>query len=404
MSDGTAATATEAERLLTHLARALAEAGCPSHRLERALEAAARRLGVRLVVLAQPTSMSMAFGEDSAQRVVLVRLEPAAQDLGRLSALDLILAGVVEGRLSTAEALSALARALGRAPTWSRWARAVAHAGLAGSAAALVGGTFSEVLVCAVIGVALALLDRLLRVRSGMERLRRPVGAFLAAAIAMVAVRQGWAHDALRVTVCGAIVLLPGLSLTVGWIEVAAGHLASGTHRVAGALLALFELVIGVAAADALVQQGFAPKSALRALPDWGAPAAVVAAAFALAVLLNARRRDLPWVVLSCAVAWVGTKLGAPLGPALGAGVASFGVGLYANVWGRVARRTVTVPMVPGVLLLVPGAVGFRSVAALLSGDVLPGVSLLFGMGLAAGSMAAGLLLASALAGPTWRV
>jgi uncharacterized membrane protein YjjB (DUF3815 family) len=124
----------------------------------------------------------------------------------------------------------------------------------------------------------------------------------------------------------------------------------------------------------------------------------------AFAVLLNARRRDLPWVMISCAVAWLGAKLGAPLGPSLGAGVAALGVGLYANVWGRLAGRTVIVPMVPGVLLLVPGAVGFRSVAALLSGDVLPGIALLFGMGLAAGSLAAGLLLASALAGPTSRV
>ncbi|MFM2161106.1 MAG: hypothetical protein RLZZ383_618, partial [Pseudomonadota bacterium] len=238
----------------------------------------------------------------------------------------------------------------------------------------------------------------------GMERLRRPVGAFLAAVMAMTAVRHGWAQDALRVTVCGAIVLLPGLSLTVGWIEVAAGHLASGTHRVAGALLALFELVIGVGAADAVVGEGFAPRASERALPDWGAPVAVVAAALAFAVLLNARRRDLPWVMISCAVAWLGAKLGAPLGPSLGAGVAALGVGLYANVWGRLAGRTVIVPMVPGVLLLVPGAVGFRSVAALLSGDVLPGIALLFGMGLAAGSLAAGLLLASALAGPTSRV
>jgi uncharacterized membrane protein YjjP (DUF1212 family) len=404
MVEATAASASEAERLLTHLAHALAEAGCPSHRLERALETAARRLQVPLVVLAQPTSLSMAFGPEPAQRVVLMRLEPSGQDLGRLSAVDLILADVVEGRLATPDALAALARARGRPYRWSLASRALAHVGLAGASAVLVDGTAGEVVISALIGGLLASFDRVLRAQPGMERLRRPVGAFLAATVAMLAVREGWSLDPMRVVVCGAIVLLPGLALTVGWIEVAAGHLASGTHRVAGALLALFELVIGVAAAEAVVAGGFDAKGGAQPLPMLAAPVAVVAASFALSVLLNARRRDVPWLMVSCAVAWLGARFAAPLGPALGAGVASFGVGLYANLWGHWARRTVIVPMVPGVLLLVPGAVGFRSVAALLSGDVLPGVSLLFGMGLAAGSLAAGLLLASALAGPTWRV
>ena len=60
------------------------------------------------------------------------------------------------------------------------------------------------------------------------------------------------------------------------------------------------------------------------------------------------------------------------------------------------------VAQVPGVLLLVPGSIGYRSLSSLLDQNVIVGVTAAFTMILTAVAIAAGLLVASVLV-PTHR-
>ena len=57
--------------------------------------------------------------------------------------------------------------------------------------------------------------------------------------------------------------------------------------------------------------------------------------------------------------------------------------------------RPAAVPIVPSLLLLVPGTLGVRSVASLIARDVVPGVELLFTLVTVAAALAAGLLFAN---------
>jgi uncharacterized membrane protein YjjB (DUF3815 family) len=56
--------------------------------------------------------------------------------------------------------------------------------------------------------------------------------------------------------------------------------------------------------------------------------------------------------------------------------------------------------VVPGLMLLVPGSVGFRSLASLLERDVVAGVDTAFSMLMVAVALVAGLLSANALVPP----
>jgi uncharacterized membrane protein YjjB (DUF3815 family) len=56
--------------------------------------------------------------------------------------------------------------------------------------------------------------------------------------------------------------------------------------------------------------------------------------------------------------------------------------------------------MVPGILFLVPGSVGFRSFASLLESDVVSGVETAFRMALVAIALVAGLLVANVVVPP----
>ncbi|HET7745701.1 MAG TPA: threonine/serine exporter family protein, partial [Vicinamibacteria bacterium] len=91
-----------------------------------------------------------------------------------------------------------------------------------------------------------------------------------------------------------------------------------------------------------------------------------------------------------------GARLGAfVLGPELGAFAGALTLGVATNAYARVLRRPEIVPMVPGMLLLVPGSLGFRSLSSLVEGQTVPGVEAAFRMTLVAVALATGLLFAN---------
>jgi uncharacterized membrane protein YjjB (DUF3815 family) len=121
-------------------------------------------------------------------------------------------------------------------------------------------------------------------------------------------------------------------------------------------------------------------------------------------VILRADRRDMPWVVTAGALGFAGGRLGAAtLGPELGAFAGAFAVALAGAVYERWRHRPAAVVLVPGILLLVPGSVGFRSLLSLMDRKAVAGIETAFSMVMTAVALAAGLLVAAVVA-PARRV
>ena len=78
-------------------------------------------------------------------------------------------------------------------------------------------------------------------------------------------------------------------------------------------------------------------------------------------------------------------------------------VGVIGNMFARWRNRPSLLVIVPGILMLVPGTIGFRSISALLEAQVVTGVGTLFRMLLTAVAIASGLLIAD-LVSPTRRL
>ena len=124
-------------------------------------------------------------------------------------------------------------------------------------------------------------------------------------------------------------------------------------------------------------------------------------APLAFGIILEARPRELG-VVFATGVAgylagrWGSGALGADLGPFVGA----FVVGLGSNLYARVCDRPSSVPSTPGILLLVPGSLGYRSLTSFLNREALVGVEWAFQTGLVAVSLVGGLLAANVVLPP----
>jgi uncharacterized membrane protein YjjB (DUF3815 family) len=137
------------------------------------------------------------------------------------------------------------------------------------------------------------------------------------------------------------------------------------------------------------------------ALPSWSLWVALALAPVAFAVLFRARGKDLNWILLAGWLGFAGSRLGSSLlGPELGALVGALVVGLAGNLYARRFRHPASVMQVPGIMLLVPGSIGFQSLDSFLTQDVLTGMEAAFRMALVAGAIVGGLLFANALLPP----
>ena len=392
-----------AEAFVAKLGRALHRYGSPAHRLEEAMLSLSARLGLTGQFFSTPTAMFASFGDGTAQRTVLLRVEPGDVDLEKLSRLDAVLTRVLHGSLTprrASEQVDVIVAAPTRyGPVLSTLAFALASA----SAARFFGGGLSEIAATFAIGLGIGLLALLVGGRPNAGRLFEPLAALGAAlgAVLWSAAVQPVAYE--QVVLGALIVLIPGLTLTVSLAELASRHLVSGSARLAGAAIVFLTIGFGVALGQRLAHAllGALPAVEPTALPAWTEGAALVIAAVAFTVLFRARPQDAGWILLASCLALGGARLGtALLGPQIGAFLGAVLVGVGSNLFARLRNRPSAIPQMPGLILLVPGSIGFRGMASLLDQDTLTGVQAAFTMSLVAIALVTGLLVANVLMPP----
>jgi len=382
------------------LGRGLHRYGYPAHRLEETLVGVARRLGLEGQFFSMPTALFASFGSAGEQRTFQIRVEPGAVELGRLAQLDAIGADVSSGQLPPGEGTRALDAVIDAPPPYGPFVTTVAFALTSAAAARFFGGGLREIAVAAAIGLGTGAIAALTGRVPGLGRVFEPLAAAVAAFVAVIAASLIGPLSGYTATVAGLIVLIPGFPLTVAMIELATRNLVSGTARLAGAggtFLAIgFGFALGTRLAGFLV--GVPVETEPIALPAWTEYLALLAAPIGFTVLLRASARDTLWIGLVGGLSFAGTRLGSIfLGPELGAFVGAVGLGVASNAYGRALRRLEVVPLVPGMLLIVPGSLGFRSLSSLVGGDTLPGVEAAFRMTLITVSLATGILFANVL-------
>ena len=403
------------ETTLLELGRGLHEAGAPAYRIEDALAGLARRQGLEAQFFSTPTSLFAAFGSGVEQRTHLLRFEPGGIDLGRMGDLDALLEEAARPGTDAAlvrERLDAVRTAPIR---FGPWLSAAAFGVASAAAAVFFRGSPADALVAGVLAVGVGGLHRLLAGSVERRRLFEPLAAALSALGALVAAHLVPGVAPWTATLAGVIVLVPGLSLTVGLGEIARSHWVAGAGRLAGAAATFMLLGLGLAlggrAGHWLLGAGLAERPPTHAdslsLASFG-PAAAAAelvalllAPLAFAVLFRVRRRDLPFVLLGGVLSYLAARTGArAAGPEWGAFLGAAALGLLGNLFALGLRRPAQVVLVPGLLLLVPGSFGVHSVRAFLAEDALAGLQEAFRMMAIGGALVGGLFLAQALIPP----
>lgn len=380
------------------LGRSLHATGYSAPQLEEALKLAAAKLDVEAQFFSTPTSIMASFGPQDNQRTFMIRVEPGDPDLGKLAQVDEVAREVLSGEREPRNGLARLETIEAAAPRYGPWLTTAAFGIVSASAARFLGGGWRDMVAAFLIGLVTGSLAIMASRAPSLGRVFEIVAAITASMLATLLAALGFPISIFLATLAGVIVLIPGLTLTTAINELATRHLASGTARLMGGFVLLLGIAFGIALGSqiiALVARPILGGDAIP-LPEWTLLPVLLLAPLSFAVLLKAEPRDAGWIVLGSILAFGGARLGAEaLGAELGAFGGAFVAGVAGNWYARATNRPPQILLVPGLLLLVPGSVGLRSLASLLDRDTMVGIDDGFRMVLIAIALAAGLLVAN---------
>jgi uncharacterized membrane protein YjjB (DUF3815 family) len=172
-------------------------------------------------------------------------------------------------------------------------------------------------------------------------------------------------------------IILPGYTVSLGAGELVAQHVLSGISNLMSGLITLVMQIagalIGVGMASILVTIAAGePETPIS--QNWMFllfPMLLVG----LCMAFQVSRRDFPWAVMVSGLAYLGVLAGSwlldgNLGNLLGTIVAV----VVANIWSRKTGRPTSIVLIPSIVMLVSGSIGFRGLASMAEGDITLGV------------------------------
>jgi uncharacterized membrane protein YjjP (DUF1212 family) len=395
--------ARELHEYLLVLGGALVKYGCPTHRLEAVIREVAALSGYRADAFGTLTGLFVSLDDPEAGPTLrMIRVNVWGTDLGRLSAVDRIFNDVLAERYDLAEAKRRLDALERRPPLYPIWAVWLASAGASAAAAVFFRGGWPEVLVGALGGLLVGVIVTLARRNPRTVLLADFLGGLVAGLLAWAATWIDFGILREVVVLATIISLVPGMGLTAALSELANRNLVSGGARLMDAMMGLLSIVFGIAVAVTLERvTGWAPPVPhdLLVRTELGLPIQLVAlllAGFSFSLGFAVPRSLLHLSMLAAALAWVVTTLGLRYLPgALAAFSASAAVALLSNGLARAIQQPAQLFLVPGLILMVPGSLGFRSLEMFLRGQFLDGAARGFDMFLNAGAIVVGMLVAN---------
>ena len=120
-----------------------------------------------------------------------------------------------------------------------------------------------------------------------------------------------------------------------------------------------------------------------------------------LCLAFQTSHRDLLWAALVCGIAYLGILAGsALLDSNLGNLVGTIIAVVVANLWARKTGRPSSIVLIPAIVLLVSGSIGFRGLVAMAGGDFLLGAGQFLQMFVVAMTIFAGIVVGHTIVRP----
>lgn len=389
-----------ANELIVQLARSLHTSGAPAYELEQRMEHAAAALGVPANFFSTPTSLFVTFEQDS-NLTRLIRVWPSETNLAKLANLYELYQQIEVGNLDVRQAWRELQEIESTDYDYGHLINILGYAVVGAGVAIFLGGNLTVVAMAGIISLIVGVIVRSFENLQLPGHLTNVASGFVATILAHVGHQWIPTGNAELTILAGLVILLPGLQVTISVNELATQNLASGTARMAGAITTFLTMIFGVVMGYGAISWFIVPTPSKPVEPlgiGWSI-AALLPIALTFCVLFRARIRDIAWMILSTGIAFATVRLaGVYLGPLAATWSAALTIGLFSNLFARTRNRPAAIMLMPGLLLLVPGSLGFFGLSQIMvNDDTAAGVKVVSTMLLVAVSIVAGLLISDAL-------
>jgi uncharacterized membrane protein YjjP (DUF1212 family) len=381
--------------------------GSTTVRLQSYLRHLTEALGYHGVFLVTPTEMLLAFQEDAEtpQRFYLEKLPPTDYELNRLSNLGQLITEVKARRLSLAEARVSL-EGISKTPhPWGALALGACFTVAGAGFSLMMSGGPTDVLFAAVLSLLVFVLQPLIGRFAGAlagdwSLLLTALAVGAAAAGTKIALPE---LNLLIVTVSALIMLIPGFIISAGIVEIANSHVVSGFANLMNGLLQLTKLFLGAWLGVSLVAfVHVLPQAPPGAAVDsvWLFAALPVLLAALCCAFQTAPRNFLVVSAIGASSVLGMVGGGALLGANWGTLIGTILPVCLSNSWSNRTGSPSSIALLPSMMLVVSGSIGFQGLAELSLGQVALGQQKFLQMFIVAFTIGAGLLVGNTIVRP----
>ena len=362
-------------RFILKLGKMLHKYGSPSFRLETYLNGIAEYLGVHASFISTPTSLSIVLWSDRHEDEYnhAARMQPGELDMNSLSLTDELANQLLAGEISLVDADKRLDEIDVTPSPYNKGLTALAFSLSTSAFAMLMGAGLPEIICSGILGFIVYVWTLWAARSKRVNLMLEPVASFsVGLAACGINYYLNIGLNVWLIILSSLIILVPGLSLTMGLAELSSRNLVSGTARVMDAIMQLFKLYFGAFLGISLGYELFGQQDVVMAetLPHWVNWLGVLMLSIGLVAIFRTRMKHVPWAMASTFIAYgVSTFSSGYLENGLGAFVGAFSLGVFANVFSRIANAPSTIVAMHGLIVLVPGSKTYIGLNSFISGQ-----------------------------------
>jgi uncharacterized membrane protein YjjP (DUF1212 family) len=391
---------------LTELARALTAAGIAVMPIESILKKICQAYGVNAEeVIDFPTFVLIKITDGDSKALAVAGQKPGLLPLDQVSKLYELIYKAENAEITPKEGIKNIKEIRNAKRHHNYVKHILGYALYSAGLGMLLLPTTNELFFCGVLGAIVGLIVGYSEDKPRFTLILPVLTAFMVSIIFFLGVKLGFVGGSLTILVPALSYFIPGAVLVTGMFELAANNVVSGASRLVQGAVILLLLLFGVIMGLQVV--GLSPGAymvANLAIPlGWWAPyIGILVFTLGMYLLMSIRNQDMPGVLIVLFATFLGQQAGNYLlGGLFGAFIGSVTMTMMGTFLERSKIKTpYYVSIIPAFWILVPGSLGFISLAALAGQNYSASIANLILVVLTFVAISMGLLIGAVIADP----
>lgn len=390
---------------LTELGKALTAAGISVTAVQSILEDIAESYDVEAEIIVLPTVLLIKLGNEESAPLTAANQLPGSLPLHQVSALYELIYQAEKAEISPVDGKKRIREILSEKHRFGRAGIFLGYILFAIGLGMLLQPTSQQLIISGGSGAIIGLLLIFVKNRPRFALILPVIASLLVSTFLFLGIKEGLISGTIAVLIPALAYFLPGATLTTGMFELASGSIVSGSSKVIYGIAILFLLLFGVLIGMQITgsaQQESIATPLMNIFQGWPSIAGVMIFAVGMYFFMSIRNKDLPWILLVLYIAFFGQQFGNYfIGGFAGAFLGSLLMTISGTLIGRSPIRTPSfVSILPAFWVLVPGSLGFISLASLIGQNYFSAVSNLTAVVMTVVAISLGLLVGAAIIEP----